>query len=46
MHISKSGIGRTSPTDQRWEEQFLMERFGEEYARYRREVKRMIPFLL
>jgi protein-S-isoprenylcysteine O-methyltransferase Ste14 len=28
------------------EEQFLLEEFGEEYARYRREVKALIPFVV
>jgi protein-S-isoprenylcysteine O-methyltransferase Ste14 len=30
----------------RMEEQFLLEEFGEEYARYRREVKALIPFVV
>jgi protein-S-isoprenylcysteine O-methyltransferase Ste14 len=29
----------------RMEEQFLMDRFGEQYAHYRREVKFLIPFI-
>jgi protein-S-isoprenylcysteine O-methyltransferase Ste14 len=30
----------------RLEEKFLLEEFGEEYARYRREVKALIPYVL
>jgi protein-S-isoprenylcysteine O-methyltransferase Ste14 len=30
----------------RMEEKFLEEEFGEEYARYKREVKALIPFLI
>jgi protein-S-isoprenylcysteine O-methyltransferase Ste14 len=30
----------------RMEEQFLLEEFGDEYARYRREVKALIPFVV
>jgi protein-S-isoprenylcysteine O-methyltransferase Ste14 len=33
-------------TKARTEERFLAEEFGDAYARYRREVKRLIPFVL
>jgi protein-S-isoprenylcysteine O-methyltransferase Ste14 len=30
----------------RFEETILLEEFGEEYARYKREVKALIPFVI